>query len=202
MRARGAEVGVRTLALPGVHATAAWWGLDVDSELLFVGDGGSTEASRPSRRRGLEITADYSPRAWLKLDASYAFSKARFLGADPAGDRIPGAIEGVFGAGITVHGLRRWSGALGVRWFGPRPLIEDNSVRSAASTLVDGDLIFRLRPGWSLQASVFNLLDRDVADVDYFYTSRLPDEPLEGVDDIHTHPSPPRTFRIGLVASF
>jgi outer membrane receptor protein involved in Fe transport len=67
---------------------------------------------------------------------------------------------------------------------------------------VNADLAYLVRPGWAIQASVFNLLDAAVADVDYFYTSRLPGEPLQGVDDVHTHPSPPRTFRIGLVASF
>ena len=202
VRARGAELGVRTLALPGLHATAAFWGLDIDSELLFVGDAGTTEPSRPSQRRGVELTADYSPRPWLKLDASYAYSRARFTDDDPAGDRIPGAVEGVFSGGVTVHELDRWSGSLRVRWFGPRPLVEDDSVRSKASTLVNGDVAFLVRPGWSIQASVFNLLDAEVADVDYYYASRLPGEPLEGVDDIHTHPSAPRTFRLSLVASF
>ncbi|MFN8096449.1 MAG: TonB-dependent receptor [Vicinamibacteria bacterium] len=202
VRARGAELGLRTLAVSGLHATAALWQLDLDSELLFVGDAGTTEASRPSRRRGVELTADYSPRDWLKLDASYAFSKARFTDDDPAGDRIPGAIEGVFAAGAALHDAGRWSGSLRVRWFGPRPLVEDDSVRSKASTLVNADVSLRLRPGWSLQASVFNLLDAKVSDIDYFYTSRLPGEPAAGVDDVHTHPSPPRTFRIGLVASF
>jgi hypothetical protein len=75
-------------------------------------------------------------------------------------------------------------------------------VRSRASTLVTGDVAFRVRPGWKVQASIFNLLDAEVADIDYHYTSRLPGEPLEGVDDIHTHPSAPRTFRLSLVASF
>ena len=193
---------MRTLAVPGLHATAAVWGLDIDSELLFVGDAGTTEPSRPSQRRGVELTADYSPRSWLKLDASYAYSRARFTDDDPAGNRIPGAIEGVFASGVTVHELRRWSGSLRVRWFGPRPLIEDDSVRSESSTLVNADLAFHLRPGWSIQASVFNLFDAEVADIDCYYASRLPGEPLEGVDDLHTHPSAPRTFRIGLVASF
>ena len=202
VRARGAELGVRTLAVPGLHATAAFWGLDLDSELLFVGDAGTTEPSRPSRRRGIELTVDYAPRPWLKLDASYAYSRARFTDDDPAGDRIPGAIEGVFAAGLAVHDLDRWSGSLRVRWFGPRPLIEDDSVRSRASTLVNADLSFALKPGWSIQTSVFNLLDARVSDIDYFYTSRLPGEPLDGVDDIHTHPSAPRTLRVGLVASF
>ena len=202
VRARGAEVGARTLAVPGLHVTAALWGLDIDSELLFVGDAGTTEPSRPSQRRGVELTADASPRPWLKLDVSYATSRARFTDDDSAGDRIPGAIEGVFAGGVTVHELHRWSGSLRVRWFGERPLVEDDSVRSESSTLVSADLAFQVRPGWSIQASVFNLFDAEVADIDYFYASRLPGEPLEGIDDIHTHPSAPRTFRLSLVASF
>ena len=202
VRARGAEIGLRSLAVPGLHATAALWGLDIDSELLFVGDAGTTEPSRPSERRGIELTADWSPRPWLKLDASYAYTRARFTDSDPAGDRIPGAVEGVFSAGLAVHEVKRFSGSVGVRWFGPRPLIEDDSVRSASSTIVNGDLVFHICPGWSIQASAFNLLDAEASDIDYFYASRLPGEPLEGVDDIHTHPTPPRTLRIGLVASF
>ena len=202
VRGRGTELGVRSLAVRGLHATAAVWRLDLDSELLFVGDAGTTEPSRPSERRGVELTADYSPRPWLKLDASYAYSRARFTDEDAAGDRIPGAIEGVFAAGVAVHDLSRWSGSLRVRWFGPRPLVEDDTVRSESSTLINADLAFRVRPGWSIQASVFNLFDAEVADIDYFYASRLPGEPVEGVDDIHTHPSAPRTFRIALVASF
>ena len=199
VRARGAELGVRTLAAPGLHATAALWGLDIDSELLFVGDAGTTEPSRPSRRRGVELDGGALPRPWLKLDASYAYSRARFTDDDPAGDRIPGAVEGVFSGGLAVDELDRWSGSLRVRWFGQRPLIEDDSVRSRASTLVNGDVAFRVRPGWKIQASVFNLLDAEVADIDYYYASRLPGEPLEGVDDVHTHPSAPRTFRLSLV---
>jgi hypothetical protein len=66
--ATGAELGIRTLALPGLHATAAFWGLDLDSELLFVGDAGTTEASRPSRRRSIELTADRLRDAELSLE--------------------------------------------------------------------------------------------------------------------------------------
>ena len=202
VRAKGAELGVRTLAAPGLHATAALWGLDLDSELVFAGDAGTTEASRPSRRRGVELTADWAARRWLKLDASYAWSSARFTDRDPAGNRIPGAIEGVAAVGGTLHELDRWSASLRLRWFGPRPLIEDGSVRSRGSTLVSTDVSYALKPGWSIQASVFNLLDAKASDVDYFYRSRLPGEPLEGVDDVHTHPSAPRTLHVGVTASF
>jgi hypothetical protein len=50
-------------------------------------------------------------------------------------------------------------------------------VRSESSTLVNADLAFLIRPGWSIQASVFNLFDAEVADIDYFYASRCPASP-------------------------
>jgi len=48
----------------------------------------------------------------------------------------------------------------------------------------------------------FNLLDTKVSDIDYFYTLRLPGEPAAGVDDVHRHPAPPRTLRIGIRTGF
>jgi hypothetical protein len=53
-----------------------------------------------------------------------------------------------------------------------------------------------------LLADVFNLADARNSDIDYFYTSRLPGEPLSGVDDIHTHPTLPRTARVALRVGF
>jgi hypothetical protein len=133
VRAKGAELGLRTVVAGRYHGTVALWGLDLASELLFVGDAGTTEASRPSRRAGIEWTNAIEATRWLTLDADLAWSRARFRDDDPAGDRIPGAVEGVISAGATVHDLGRWSGGLRLRYFGPRPLIEDDSVRSEAS---------------------------------------------------------------------
>ena len=202
VRARGAEVGVRSLALPRLHTTLAAWGLWIDSELLFIGDAGTTEASRPSRRLGVEWDADYRAASWLTLDASVAYSQARFTDAAPEGDRIPGAIEGVATAGLTVTPMRRWSGSLRYRYFGPRPLMEDNSVRSRASHLVTAEAGVQLNRAWRLKVDLLNLFDSRSSDIDYFYTSRLPGEPAGGVDGLHFHPVEPFTVRLALVASF
>ena len=59
------EVGVRTVKVPGLQTTVTVWTLGLDSELLFVGDAGATEASRPSRRYGIEWANYYSPWPWL-----------------------------------------------------------------------------------------------------------------------------------------
>jgi hypothetical protein len=93
--ATGAEIGFRSGALPGLQLYGALWGLELDSELLFVGDGGITEPSRGSRRYGVELGAFWTPLDWLIVDLDYAWSHARFQGYDPAGDRIPGAVEDV-----------------------------------------------------------------------------------------------------------
>lgn len=202
VRARGAEIGLRTLALPRLHATLALWSLWIDSELLFVGDAGTTDASRPSRRLGVEWDADYRAASWLTLDGSVAYSQARFTDGATDGDRIPGAIEGVASAGLTVTRASRWSGSLRYRFFGPRPLIEDNSVRSRASNLVNAEAGYQVNRVWRLKADLLNVLDSKSSDIDYFYTSRLPGEAAGGVDGLHFHPVEPFTLRLALVASF
>lgn len=35
---------------------------------------------------------------------------------------------------------------------------------------------------------MFNFLEAEVSDIDYFYSSRLPGEVETGIDDIHFHP--------------
>jgi hypothetical protein len=196
-RTRGYEGGVRSVIVPGLEATVALWRLNLDSELLFVGDAGTTEPSRPSRRQGIEAYLYYSPAKWLSLDLLAAYTHARFRDDDPAGDRIPGAIETAYAGGLTVYLVNRWFGSLRFRYFGARPLVEDNSVRSPSS------MVWNLRTGYELRKrarvilDVINLFDRKTSDIDYFYESRLSGEPAP-VADIHTHPAVPRTVRVAL----
>ena len=203
VRTYGAEIGARTSWVEGWQSTLSLWWLDIDSELLFVGDAGTTEASRPSRRYGVEWANYYSPTDWLTFDADISYSKARFRGNDPAGNHIPGSIESVVAAGVTFHDVYGgFFGGLRLRYFGPRPLIEDNSVRSQATTLLSGILGYAFDKTWTVQAEVFNLLNRKDSAIDYYYASRLPGEDAAGINDIHFHPVEPVSFRIGLAASF
>jgi outer membrane receptor protein involved in Fe transport len=209
VRAKGAELGVRSAPLPGLQLTAAAWQLELDSELLFVGDAGTTEASRPSKRRGVELAAWYHPLPWLTIDADASFSRARFTDGDPAGDRIPGAIERVLSVGVGVDGLGPWFGGLRLRHFGTRPLIEDDSVRSRSSTLANLRVGYRLSKSLQATLDVLNLFDREVSDIEYFYCSRLGGEApgvcadgSAGTDDIHLHPAEPRTLRVALRYNF
>lgn len=135
VRAKGAEIGLRAVKVRGLQSTLSLWYLGIDSELLFVGDAGTTEAGRPSRRVGLEWTNYWRLRSWLTADADVSFSRARFTDADNAGDHIPGAIDRVISGGLTAQADRPLFGSLCVRHFGPRPLIEDASVKDRKSVV-------------------------------------------------------------------
>lgn len=201
VRTYGAEIGVRSTYLPNLHSTLSFWWLDIDSELLFVGDAGSTEATRPSRRYGVEWANYYTPAPWVAIDADFSLSKARFRDDDPSGDRIPGSIQTVVAAGVTLNDLNGFFGGLRLRYFGPRPLIEDNSRRSHETILMSARAGYQFNKNWTLSAEVFNLLNRKDSEIDYFYESRLAGE-AGGVEDIHFHPVDPISFRVALTARF
>ncbi len=194
-KARGSEIGLRTALIPHAQVSLALWQLDLDSELLFIGDGGTTEATRPSRRRGVELGIYARPREWLIIDADYAWSKARFRDADLAGDRIPGAVDAAASFGIAIDRPSGWFAGLRARYLGPAALIEDNSVRAPSSTLVNVDVGKRLNDRLKLTLGVYNLFDRAANDITYYYESQLPGESAP-VEDLHFHPVEPRTIRV------
>jgi outer membrane receptor protein involved in Fe transport len=201
----GSEVGIRTAILPNTQLSLGLWQLGIDSELLFVGDAGITEPNRKSKRRGLEFSTIWSPRDWLVLDLDLAWTHARFDEPDPAnpaaGDRIPGAVDSVAALGVAVNYPGGWGGGLRIRHFGPAPLVEDNSVRSTATTVVNIEASYRFTRNLKATATVLNLFDSQDNDVSYYYQSQLPSEDMP-VDDIHFHPVEPRMLRFALTAAF
>jgi hypothetical protein len=201
VRAFGAEIGVRTALVPDVQLAASLWSLKLDSELVFSGDGGTTEPSRASRREGIEFGAYYSPVDWIIVDADLAWTKARYTDRNPVGDRIPNAVESVASVGMSLNRKTGWFGGARLRYFGPAPLIEDNSVRSDSTMLVNVDAGYRFTRRFSVVATVFNLLDSKANDITYYYESQLRNEAAP-VADIHFHPVEPRTFRLAATLKF
>jgi TonB dependent receptor-like, beta-barrel/TonB-dependent Receptor Plug Domain len=201
VRSKGAEIGIRTRAIEGLTSSLAVFVLDFDSELLFVGDAGTTEPSRPSRRVGVEWTNQYKLLPWMTLDFDFAYARARFTDFD-VGNRIPGAPALVASGGMTFGGETGWFGALRARYFGPRPLIEDDSVRSQSSLVFNARAGYRFDNGMRLQLDVLNLFNARTNQIEYYYLSRLPGEPIGGVADRHVHPAEPLSVRLTLAAKF
>lgn len=199
--ATGLDIGVRTAAVPNMQISLSLWSLRLDSELLFIGDAGTTEASRASERRGIEATVIWNPLSWLILDADLAWSHSRFDDSDPAGDRIPGAVESVASIGVAIDHPRGWFGGARFRRFGEAALVENNRVRSEPTTLVNLEAGYRFWKRYKVSAAVYNVFDSDDNDITYFYASQLAGETAL-VEDIHFHPVEPRTLRVTLSSSF
>ena len=94
-----------------------------------------------------------------------------------------------------------WSASLQWRYLGTGALIEDNSVRSVASLTTNLRLGYRFNRQVQATLDVFNLTDKKVDDIQYFYESQLPGESAP-VADRHVHPAEPRTVRLSLAVSF
>jgi len=206
VRTRGGELGMRAEIVPGLQTSVALWQLALASELVFAGDAGDTQASGASRRRGIEINNHYVAAEWLLLDADVSVSRARFNEAQGdaphIGRFIPGSVDTVVSLGATVVERGPWFGHFQLRYFGPRPLVEDNSQRSRGTTLAYLRVGYKLTPELKLAFDVFNLFNRKASDIDYFYASRLRGEAPAGVSDIHFHPVEPRSVRVTLSANF
>jgi outer membrane receptor protein involved in Fe transport len=201
VRAAGAEVGIRTALLPYTQLALTAWMLQLDSELLYVGDAGATEANRASKRRGVELGVYVSPRSWLTLDADLAWSRSRFDELDLVGNRIPGAVERVASVGVAVQHPSGWFGGARFRHFGEAPLIEDGSVRSDPTTLVNLEVGRHIGKRLSVSLAAYNVFDSQDSDITYFYESQLPGEAAP-VEDRHFHPVEPRTFRLTMETHF
>lgn len=98
--ARGAELGAR-LQRRRFNATLVAFWLKLDSELLFAGDGGTTEPNPASHRFGTEFAGFFRPFEAITIDVSAAYTQARFTGVAGDASRIPNAVPVVVAAGAT-----------------------------------------------------------------------------------------------------
>lgn len=236
VRTRGAEIGVRSKIVPGLDTSLSIFILDQDSEILFSGDAGDTSATRASRRYGFEWTNHYRPRSWIDIDADVAMTHARFRGTDSEqaevyaslagypeaqfgnapGNYIPNAPAMVASAGITLGEKTGWFGSLRWRYLASSPLTEDNAFRSAATSIFNGRLGYRIDNGWRLQLDVLNLFNTQANQITYAYGSLLKTDTLynlctggvapavcqNGVMDYVLHPVEPLTFRLTVAGAF
>jgi hypothetical protein len=217
VQTKGAEIGVRTLAVPNLQSTVSLWYLYSDSELQQDGDTGTTVASKePSNRYGVEWANYYTPIKHLAFDFDLAESTARFTSADaadaapispgstilgPGGTRVPEAVGAVISSGITLHGLSGFSASLRLRYFGPRDLTSDGIYRSDATMLLNAEAGYQINKTWRIFAEFLNVLDSRGHDIDYAYTSRITPTATPVFTDVF-HPVEPFQLRVGLTARF
>jgi outer membrane receptor protein involved in Fe transport len=208
VRTFGQEVGIRTEIINGLQTTLALFQLDNASEIVYIGDAGRTEDSgRRSRRTGFEFNNYFKATKWLTIDADFAYAKARFRDPSTAGEGnfIAGAVEGVASLSAIIDNQGPYSGSLQLRYFGPRPLTEDNALRSNSTATVNGKLGYKVNKDTKIELVGFNLLNSEHSAIDYGVSSYTPvgsSTPLPDGQYRVFHPIEPRSFRVLLITRF
>lgn len=203
-RSRDYEVGIRSRpwGADGLELTVTAWRIDLQSELVYVGDGGTTEIRGPSRRQGFEVAARGQVWGPLYVNGSFTWTQAKFRN----GEAIPLAPEfTAYGAAILSwpEGLTT---QLQATYLGVRPLTEDRSIKSPSWIVFDLSERYRIPiklPYGRLEAFFFiqNLLNTNWEQAIFAFESRLRTE-VTGVTGIHFVPGNPRTFMGGLAWHF
>jgi len=207
--ATGEEVGLRTDIVPKVQVQVAVFQEDFSSELAYDQDQGEDQASAPSRRQGVEFSAEYRPISWIELNTDLAFSKARY-NASPAelaafglgGDFIANAPSFIGSFGVLVDNLGPWFGGLQWRDLGPYPVLDGQQYpQDKGYSEVNLDTGYKVNPRLKIQVGVYNLLNERANAAAYYYTSRLVPTGPE-VTGLQVHPLEPISARLTVTATF
>jgi len=202
-RSEGAEVGLKLFDRDSYNISASLWHLQLDSELLFVGDAGNTEASRASARSGIELAGYFWFADGWSVDTELAWTRSRFTEAQSEeGKYVDGSVPFVASAGITYAPAQTgFHGSLRLRHFGARQLDSFGLHKGEKTSLFNIGVGYRWQQS-SLALDIFNLFDSRDHDIEYFYPSRLAGEPESGEENLHFHPVEPRSLRLRFEYSF
>lgn len=186
--ATGYELGARA-QLGGLDLAAAAWGLDLDSEVVWVGDEGTTEPRPATRRLGVEVEARYRFNRWLRADVDVTWTRARFLEETGGGTFVPLAPVFTWSGGLSAQHPSGWFGTARVEGLTDRPANEDGSLTAEGFTLVDVEAGYESR-SFRATLGVRNLFNVPWRQAQFANESRLSWEE-DAVADLHFTPGYP-----------
>ncbi len=198
-RALGAEVGFRSTYIPHARVAADFWYLHLDSELVWSGDAGGTEASEPTRRYGVDVEASYSPTKWFWFDGTLTVARSTLVQNAGNSNGLALAPKIMGQGGVTfVDGPQFIS--LRTRGIGDRPGNDDGSLTAK------GYLIFDLIAGrklgkLALNLTVNNLLNARWREAQFADESRVTPTG-DVIEQMHFTPGVPLTATVTAAYTF
>ncbi len=177
-----------------VELSAAVFRIDLASEMVWVGDAGTTEPKGPTRRLGAELGVRLKLAEFLFADADATFVRPRFLSGEP----IPLAPTRTLTAGLAFKHRSGAFGSVRVRAIAARPA--GDGLTAEGFTIVDASAGYRYR-AFELALDVQNVLNSRWREVQFANASRLRGE-REPQTDIHFTPGWPLTALLRLTAYY
>ncbi|MEZ4267519.1 MAG: TonB-dependent receptor [Myxococcota bacterium] len=175
-RATSGDVGFRVTPIERLTIGVSGYAIHLGEELVWSGDGGTTEASGETLRVGVEVEARLRVLDWLFVDADFTYNHGRFLDAEAGADRIPLAPTVTAAGGVSVRHPSGVYGRLGARFISDRPANEDNSLRAEGYALLDVSAGYEHR-WFEVRLDLENLTNASYREAQFATTSRLSGEP-------------------------
>lgn len=213
----GQEIGLRNTSIPHVQTQIAVFRQDFTSEQQYDQDAGQDVATAPSRREGVELSAEYRPRRWIEFNGDVAFAKARYFENSerltdyygiPGGTYIANAPDFTGSFGVLVDNLGAWSGGIEQRILGSYPLTDGTKYpRGKGYSETNLDIGYKITPTLKMQFSVYNLFNSHADSAEYYYATDINAAEVarfgtSGVDDYQVHYLEPLSVRLTLTARF
>jgi hypothetical protein len=199
-RAWGEELGVTLSPGPGLSLSAVAWGLDLQSELVYNGDDGSTDPSGRTRRVGLDFEGRARMLPWLYADGDVTLSRGRFRDLPAGRDFIPLAPSVTATGGLTLRHPDGYEASLRVRHIDDRPASADNAITARGYTVCDATLAFTFSRT-RVQLTGENIFNVAWNEAQFDTESRLKGESLP-VSDLHFTPGTPLSVKMKVELSF
>jgi len=188
-KAYGADLGATFKPLPRMLVNAALWGLYLQSELVYVGDGGVVETSDPTQRMGIDLSVRYQLTDHIFADMDVNAVHGRLIGAPEGENAIPLAPQFTTIGGLAYVKDKGFNASLRYRHIADRPANESNSVVAKGYFLIEAKASYRFS-SIEVGASVENLLNVEWNQAQFDTESRLSYE-AEPVSELHFTPGTP-----------
>jgi hypothetical protein len=199
-RALGYEIGSTFKAGKNILFNIAAWGLDLQSELVYVGDEGVVEINGASRRLGIDLAVRWEALPFVFIDADVNYNHGRLLELAEGENYIPLAPSFTSTGGITLKKDKGFSASLRYRYIDSRPANEGNTVTAKGYFLLDAVASYRIK-NFEFGITAQNLLNSEWNEAQFDTESRLRNEST-AVSELHFTPGTPFCIKGSISVKF
>lgn len=189
----GSDLGTIFKPIPRLVINSALWYLQLQEELVYVGDAATVVISGKTKRFGADLGIRYQLSDYLFLDGDATYTYARSVAAPKGKDYLPLAPDVTATMGLSVSKYKGFSGGLHSRYLKARPANEDNTIVAKGYLISDCNLNYEIK-NTTFGIAVENIFNSKWNETQFATESRLQNE-SNSVEEIHFTPGTPFFFK-------
>jgi outer membrane receptor for monomeric catechols len=198
--ALGYEAGSTFKLGKKILVNAALWGLNLESELVYVGDASIVKITGATRRLGTDLSMRFQLSDILFADVDINYNHGRYVNLPKGENYIPLAPSLTSTGGLSLKQAKGINAGIRYRYLNSRPANEDNSVQALGYCLLDA-LINYTCSKFQVGLSAENLLNTKWNQAQFDTQSRLKNE-SQPVSELHYTPGTPFFLKLSVSAFF